>query len=204
MKLYYDTTFNPRKACVVARHLGSPVEFVHVRLARGEHKQPAFLALNPNGRLPVLQDGERVIWEANAIMCHLAATAGSDLWPRDTAAQVEVQRWLSWDAFHFAPHGGTLYFEHVIKPVIGMGEADPVVVARATQAFVASAAVLDRHLADRAHVLGDALSVADFALSAALPWAREARLPLAGFPAIGRWHDRLASLPAWRAPFPQA
>jgi glutathione S-transferase len=202
VKLYYDTTINPRKACAVARHLQSPVEFVHVRLARGEHKRPEFLALNPNGRLPVLQDGDRVIWEANAIMCHLAIAAGSDLWPRDAASQVEVQRWLSWDAFHFMPHGGALYFEHLIKPLIGLGPADEAAVRQATQAFEQSAAVLDAHLAQRQFLLGDALSVADFAVSAALPWAREARLPLDRFPAIGRWHSRLAALPGWRAPFP--
>lgn len=202
MKLYYDTTINPRKACAVARHLQLPVEFVHVRLAKGEHKQPAFLALNPNGRLPVLQDGERVIWEANAIMCHLAIAAGSDLWPRDAESQVEVQRWLSWDAFHFMPHGGALYFEHLIKPFIGMGPADAQAVKAATQAFEASAAILERHLASRRFLLGDPLSVADFAVSAALPWAQEAGLPLAAFPAIRAWHGRLAALDGWRDAFP--
>lgn len=202
MKLYYDTTINPRKACAVARHLQLPVEFVHVRLAQGEHKRPEFLALNPNGRLPVLRDGELILWEANAIMCHLAIAAGSDLWPREAAAQVEVQRWLSWDAFHFMPHGGTLYFEYAVRPFIGMGPADAAAVQRATQAFEASAAILEQHLARRRFLLGDALSVADFAVSAALPWAKEARLPLDAFPAIRRWHDRLASLPGWREPFP--
>ena len=46
--------------------------------------------------------------------------ARADLWPHDAAAQVEVQRWLSWDAAHFTRHGATLYFEHVIKPAIGL------------------------------------------------------------------------------------
>jgi glutathione S-transferase len=204
MKLYYDHTLNPRKACAVARHLQLPVEFVHVRLSQGEHKRPDFLALNPNGRLPVLQDGGIVVWEANAIMCHLAIAAGSDLWPRDPASQVEVQRWLSWDAFHFMPHGGTLYFEHVVKPFIGMGATDPQVVQAASRAFEASATVLDQHLERRQFLLGDALSIADFAVSAALPWAQEADLPLDKFPSIGRWHDRLSALEGWREPFPSA
>lgn len=201
MKLYYDTTINPRKACAVARHLGLPVELVHVQLAKGEHKQPGFLALNPNGRLPVLQDGALVLWEANAIMCHLAIAAGSELWPRDPAAQVEVQRWLSWDAFHFMPHGGTLYFENLVKPAIGLGSPDSTVVQRAAQGFETSAAVLEQHLAGRDYLLGDALSVADFAVSAAFPWAEEARLPLESFPAVRRWHARLAALEGWRNPF---
>src|SRR5690606_16014104 len=51
-RLYYAETPNPRKACVVAKHLGSPVEFVHVELGKGEHKAPAFTALNPNQKVP--------------------------------------------------------------------------------------------------------------------------------------------------------
>ena len=202
MKLYYDTTINPRKACAVARYLQSPVEFVHVRLLQGEHRRPDFLALNPNGRLPVLEDGGRVVWEANAIMCHLAMAAGSQLWPSDPASQVDMQRWLSWDAFHFMPHAGALYFEYVIKPAIGVGAADPQAVQLASQALQASAAVLDQHLAQRRFLLGDELSVADFAVSAALPWAKEAQLPLDKFSAIRRWHDRLDALEGWREPFP--
>lgn len=201
MKLYYDETINPRKACAVARHLNLPVQFVHVRLAKGAHKSPAFLAINPNGRLPALVDGDLVLWEVNAIMCHLSNAAGADLWPREARAQVEVQRWLSWDAFHFMPHGGTLYFEHLIRPALGMGAPDAAAVARATQAFRQSAAVLEAHLQGRSFVLGDALSVADFALSAALPYAQEAKLPLEDFPAVLAWHARLDALPGWREPF---
>ena len=202
MKLYYDTTINPRKACAVAAHLKLPVEYVHIHLARGEHKTPAFLALNPNGRLPLLQDGELLLWEADAIMCHLSNVAGSDLWPREPAAQIEVQRWFSWDAFHFFPHGGALYFEHVIKPVLGMGTPDAAAVKKAQDAFKQSAAVLEQHLASRRFLLGGQLSVADFAVSAAFPYAQEAQLPLQDFPAIRRWHARLQQLDGWRSPFP--
>ena len=201
MRLYYDETINPRKACAVARHLQVSVDYVRVSLARGEHRTPAFLAINPNGRVPVLQDGDLVLWEANAIMCHLSNVAGAGLWPHDQRAQIEVQRWLSWDAFHFMPHGGTLYFENLIKPAIGMGAPDPAKVEGATRMFAASAAVLEAHLAQRKFLLGDKLTVADFAVGAALPYAKDARIPLGDFPAIVKWHERLNELPGWRDPF---
>lgn len=201
MKLYYCETLNPQKACAVARHLGAPVEFVRVDLAKGEHKSPAFLALNPNGRVPVLQDGEMVLWEANAIMCYLSDATGADLWPHD-ARQIDVMRWLSWDMQHFTRHAGTLYFEYLIRPVIGMGEADMNAVEEATGAFLASAAVLDAHLRSRDYLVGDGLTVADFTTAITLPYAEAARIPLGDFPAIERWHARLLALPAWRAPFP--
>ena len=101
-KLYYAETLNPRKVCAIARHLNSPVEFVHVNLGKGEHKTPQFAAMNPNQKVPVLDIGSRTIWESNAIMCFLSRFAGSEMWPEDER-QVDVMRWLHWDALHFFP-----------------------------------------------------------------------------------------------------
>lgn len=202
MRLYYEETLNGRKACVMARHLGLPVEYRRVRVPLGEHRRPEFLALNPNGRVPVLEDGELRLWEANAIMCHLSLAAGADLWPSEPRAQVEVHRWLSWDAWHFTQHGATLWFELLMKPQLGLGEPDRTLVETSLAKWSASAAVLDAHLADRAYALGDRLSVADFALSAALPWSEGIPLPMRDFPALFRWHARLQALPAWAEPFP--
>jgi glutathione S-transferase len=201
MKLYYAETLNPRKACAVAKYLNAPVEFVHVDLGKGENRTPEFLALNPNGKVPVLETGERSLWEANAFMCYLARITGSDLWPNDDR-QIEVMRWLSWESWHFTRHAGTLYFQHIIKPAFGMGDPDPAVVEEATGFFKRFAAVLNDHLSGRACLVGDALSVADFAVAVALPYAEDARIPLAEFPEIRRWHARLCELPAWVEPFP--
>ena len=203
MKLYYFESPNPRKACAVAKYLNSPVEFVHVDLAKGENRTPEFLALNPNGKVPVLETDAGSLWEANAIMCYLARLAGSDLWPSDDR-QIEVLRWLSWDSNHFTRHAGTLYFEHIVKPAFGMGEPNPAVVEEATGFFKQFAAVLNDHLKGRAYLVGDALTVADFAVGITLPYAEDARIPLAEFPEIERWHGRLSDLPAWLEPFPAA
>ena len=201
MKLYYAETLNPRKACAVAKYLNAPVEFVHVDLGKGENRTPEFLALNPNGKVPLLETAGGSLWEANAIMCYLARVAGSDLWPHDDR-QIEVMRWLSWDSQHFTRHAGTLYFEHIIKPAFGIGSADPAVVEEATGFFRRFAAVLNDHLSGRTYLVSDALTVADFAVAVSLPYAERARIPLAGFPEIERWHARLGELPAWLEPFP--
>ncbi|WNL44803.1 glutathione S-transferase family protein [Dyella sp. BiH032] len=203
MKLYYAETMNPRKVCAVAKYLGSPVEYVRVDLSRGEQRAPAFLAENPNGKVPVLVDGDTHLWESTAIMAHLAVKAGSDLWPADAASQVEVLRWLSWDIAHFSRHGGSLYFEHMIKPYLGLGEPNAAAVEEATNFFRRFAAVLDAHLEDRDYLVGGKLSIADFGTGVLLPWAKEARLPIGEFPNIQRWHERMMALPAWREPFPE-
>lgn len=202
MKLYYFDVLNPRKVCALARHLNLQLDYVHVDLGKGEHKTPAFLAMNPNAKVPVLVDGATNLWESNAILCYLARKAGSDLWPTD-ARQFEVLRWLMWDATEFAPQAGTLYFEHVIKSRFGIGAPDATEVQKATEGFRRLAAVLEAHLHGRTYLAGDALSVADFAVAITLPYAQQAQLPLQDFPEIRRWHAQLDALPAWREPFPE-
>jgi glutathione S-transferase len=200
MKLFYCETLNPRKACAAARLLNADVEFVRVDLGRGEQRTAEFLALNPNGKVPVLQDGDRTLWEANAIMCHLSDVAGADFWPHDER-QIDVIRWLSWDANHFTRHGAALWFENEIKPLFKQ-QPDATAVAFAEDSLRLHARILDEHLAERRFVVGNRVSVADFALAAALPYAASSRLPLDQFRHISVWHDRLNELEAWREPFP--
>lgn len=201
MKLYYSDVLSPRKACAVAKYLQAPVEYVFLDLGRGQHRKPDYLAINPNGKVPTLIDGELTLWEADAIMCHLALRAGSDLWPQDER-QIDIVRWFSWDLQHFSRHAGALYFENIIKARFGLGDPDPRAVEQAQQEFRRCAAVLDAHLQGRRWLVGDELSVADFAVAVALPHAERARIPLQEFPHVRKWHDRLGEMEAWRAPFP--
>jgi glutathione S-transferase len=202
MKLYYDEILNPRKACAVAKYLNSPVEFVRIRLGNFENRKPEFLAVNPNGKLPTLTDGDVKMWEASAVMAYLARAAKSDLWPNDDR-QVEVLRWLSFDANHFGRHAGMLFFEHIVKRMFGIGSPDTATVEESTSFFRKYAAVLDEHLQGRRYLLGDQLTIADFSMAATLPYAQEARIPFGEFSSVARWHDRLNELDAWREPFPK-
>lgn len=203
MKIYYDEVMSARKPCAVAKHLGLPVEYVRVDLSKGEHKQPDYLALNPNGRIATLVDGDYTLWEALAMMVYLAQRKDSDLWPqRDPARQVEVLRWLSWELCFWVPSAGTYYFEHLIKPMLGMGAVDEAALARTAPAFHEAAGVLDGHLAGRSYLVGEQLSIADFALGALLSLSAQIALPLAPHANLARYRDRLLKVDAIRAPFP--
>jgi glutathione S-transferase len=204
MKLYYFESINPRKVCAAARYLGSPVAFVRIDLSKGEHKAPQYLAINPNGKVPALTDGDSKLWESNAIMAHLAKAAGSDLWPRDDDRKLDVVRWLSWNSEHFTRHAGTLYFQHIIKPALLRADPDPKAVEEATGFFKQFASVLNEHLRGRKFLIGDSPTIADFAVAVTLPYAEKAKIPVAEFPEIARWHDRMNELPGWREPFPVA
>ena len=201
VKLYYCETPNLRKACAVAKYLDSPVQFIRVDLAKQANRRPDFLAMNPNGKVPVLDEDGQILWESNAIMCRLAEQAGSDLWPNDSR-RIDIIRWLSWDMAHFSRSAGTLFFENVVKRWFGMGDPNPATVEEATRSFRFFAGVLSDHLAARRYLVGDRLTLADFAVAMLLPNADEAKLPLGDFPEIQRWHARLCELPAWREPFP--
>ncbi len=202
MKLYYFETPNGFKACSVAKHLGSPVEYVKVNLAAGEQKQPDFLAINPNGRIPALVDGDTKVWESAAIMVYLSQKAGSDLWPSGVE-QVEVMRWVAWDAVHFSRHGATLFFENIIKPNFGLGEANAAAVQEATSFWRQFAGVLDAHLKGQDFVANNRLSIADFSLACMLPMAEPAQIPLGEYPEVQRWFNGMMSLPAVASPYPE-
>lgn len=199
--LYYSDVLMPRKACAFARHVGADIDYRYLDLGKGEHKAPDYLAINPNGKVPTLVEHDRTLWEANAIMALLARRLAPDYLPLDDRL-IEVQRWLSWDSQHFTRHGGSLYFEHVIRAKFGMGEPDADAVAEATGHFRTHAAVLDGHLDGRQWLVGDAPTIADFAVAVTLPYAAQAHIPVEDYPAVSRWHERMMALDGWSDPFP--
>ena len=202
MKLYYSDVLAPRKTCALIKYLKLPMEFAYLQLDKGEHKKPDYLALNPNGKVPTLVDGDKVLWEADAILCYLARHAGSELWPEGDL-QAEVVSWFSWNSQHFIQSGGALYFEFVIKERFKIGPPDTAAVEKSTKSFRSQATVLDNHLKNRKWLVGEKLSVADFSVGVTLPYAAKAQMPIDEFPEVRRWHDQLSALDGWLNPFPQ-
>ncbi len=203
MKLYYAETMMPRKVCAVAKMLGSDIAYVRLDLGKGEHKAPAFRAINPAAKVPALVYGDLKLFEADAICMHLAIKAGSDLWPSDPAKQVEVQRWLSFAAHELNPQTGALYFEHVIKAHFGLGPVDAEAEATAIKGTRRHLGVLDGRLATSRWLAGDTLTIADVSAAVTLPWAAKANIPIADFANVQRWHDDLSRLDGWRDPWPE-
>lgn len=155
---------------------------------------PEYRAKNPNGLVPVIEEEAFVLWESNAIVRYLAAKHDADgLWPRDLRVRADADRWMDWQATTFTPATHQAFHglirtapEKRDASAIGasVGKAEPM------------AALLDRHLADRPYVAGDALTIGDIATGAAahrwlnLPTPRQPR------PNLERWHRRLLERPA--------
>lgn len=202
MKLYVLPP-SPRAFKVIAlkNHLGIECEMQLVDLSKGEQFTPKYIAMNPNSKMPVLEDDGFVLWESNAILLYLASKKPhSRLWPTDPKDQADVVRWLAWEGAHFdAESCGMVGFEKISKGVLGLGVADPAFIARGEDNFARFAAVLNESLRGRTWLTGDDLTIADFSIGAWVPAAERLQLPVGKFSEIARWYDRLASLPAWRA-----
>jgi glutathione S-transferase len=193
---------SPRAAKVVAlaHHLGLDCELRVVDLFKGDQARPEFAALNPNKRMPVLEDDGFVLWESNAILHYLASKRpASRLWPADAVGQADVIRWLSWEGAHWTQACSILVFERVLKGATGQGEPDPAEIARGEQEFHRFAEVLDGRLRGREWLVGDDLTIADFAVGAPMIMAEAARYPAQRYGEIARWYGALASLPAWKS-----
>lgn len=200
MRLYHHPlAFNARRAVMAALELGVPVEFIVVDLKNGEQRQPPFLQLNPNHRVPVLQDGEFLLWESHAIMQYLAElTPGQRLYPSAPQPRADVNRWLFWSAYHFSPAVRDLYFERVIKSLLGRGAPDRGVIERAELQMRELAAVLDQHLVQRLWLSGTTLTLADLAIAAPLGVWAAAQLPIGECPGLRAWLERMQALESWR------
>lgn len=204
MKLYLNKMSpNVRRVLLTAAAAGIELEEKPLDFAKGEHKSPEFLAVNPNGAVPALVDGDFVLTESRAIMQYLASKKPeSRLLPSDEAERADVTRWQFWDSSHFSPNAATVAFERVIKPMLGMGEPDEAKTNDALTSWRRFAAVLDKRLAGRTFVVGNALTIADLTIASSLMYAKQADLPLGEFPNVASWFGRITELEAWRKSSP--
>jgi glutathione S-transferase len=200
MRLYQSSlSSNARRVRLTAHHLGLKLEEVSVNLLdEGDRRRLA--EINPNGKLPVLDDSGFVLWESCAIMQYLADQAPHQtVYPQDPQARADVNRWMFWACQHLSPAVGIMTWENLWKAMCGMGGPDPAELLRGEQEVRQFAAVLEQHLAGREWVAGKALTLADLAIAPSFMYIERARLPLAEFPNLMAWFARIQALPAWQA-----
>jgi glutathione S-transferase len=200
MRLYHHPmSSNARRAVMTAIHLGTKVDLVVVDLAKGEQRAPDYLRKNPNGKVPVLEDDGLVLWESHAIMQYLAdKTPGQTVYPAEIRARADVNRWLFWSAYHFTPSISILGWENFVKPMIGQGDFDPLVVKRGEALVTENARVLDAHLEGKKWIAQDRLTLADLAIATPLMVIAQAKLPVNGFANLMTWFRRIEGLEAWK------
>ena len=201
MKLYlFEPSARVLGIVALKNYLALGCELRPIDLGRGDQLTPQYVALNPNKKMPTLEDDGFVLWESNAILFYMAAKRlETGLWPSDLRAQADVLRWLAWESAHWdAESIGMVAFEKGSKPVLGLGPPDPAFSARGEQNFERFAAVLNNSLLGKTWLLGERLTIADFSIGALVPSAERMGLPVGRFSEILRWYKGLAALQAWR------
>jgi len=167
-----------------------PYALVDVDLAAGAHKQPTFLAMNPFGEVPVMQDGEVTLADSNAILVYLASKYDTGQWlPRDPVGAAAVQRWLSVAAGPVAFGPATARLATVFKAPVNAEEA----IARAHDLF----AVMDAELKTSSFLTGNTPTLADIANYTYIAHAPEGNVSLDPYPQIRSWLQRIEALPGF-------
>lgn len=170
--------------------LGLPCEKVAVDFSKGEHRTPAFLARNPFGQLPVIEDGDLTIADSNAILVYLARRYdASGAWlPADAMGAAQVQRWFSVAAGPLASGPGAAR----VAVLFGRPRA-PAPLQTALTLF----ALMEAHLARQAFLIGAAPTLADISLYSYTAHAPEGGVPLDAYPSLRAWLARIEALPGF-------
>jgi GST-like protein len=195
MKFYYNSGPNPMKVALLLEELGLPYEAIPVDGARGEQFLPDYLAINPNGKMPAIVDGETILFDSNAILLHLAQKHGRFLSDDTDQARGMLLSWLMFVATGVGPFSGqAVHFRHFAP--------EPKDYAVNRYAFEARRhyGILDSRLSDREWMVGSSYSIVDMAVWG---WAR--LIPfvlgedaLAALPALKRLLDTVEARPAAR------
>ena len=170
--------------------LGLPFEMVDIDLRAGEHKKPEFLAKNPFGQVPVIEDGDVTLADSNAIMVYLASKYGEPGWlPRDPLGAANVQRFLSVAAGEIFRGPATARIANVFNLPLDRDAAS----ITAKNLF----AILEPHLATRPFLTGDKVTIADVAAYSYIAHAPEGGIALDGYANLRNWLARIEALPGF-------
>lgn len=150
---------NVQKVLWCCAELDIPFERVDVGGSFGGNDQAPYLAMNPNGRVPTIQDGELICWESNTIVRYLCATRnGARLHPTDPARRTEVERWMDWQLAQLTPRMTTLHFGYYRTPPEQRNQA---ALDAAFEESSKNWMIVDHHLDGSRYLAGDEFSLAD-------------------------------------------
>jgi glutathione S-transferase len=196
------SSVNVQKVVWCADELGLAYERVDVGGKFGGNDTPEYLAKNPNGLVPTIEEDGFVLYESNAIVRYLAARhAAGKLWPEDLRARADVDRWMEWQSTAYTPAMWGAFWQLIRTPA---EKRDAALVESSCAKSEKLSAILDGHLASRRFLTGDAFTAADIVVGCAahrwlnLPVARDSR------PNLERWYAQMKARPGSRQVTSQA
>ncbi len=193
LKFYYNLAPNPMKVALFLEESGLPYEAIPVDTRKGEQHDAAFLAVNPNAKLPSLVDGETTVFDSNAILLYLAEKSGQFLSADTPAARGQMLSWLMFVASGIGPFSGQcVHFKHFAP------EPKTYAVNRYDFEAWRHWRLIDGQLAQHRYMLGDSYTLVDMAVwgwTRAVPFVLGAEA-FAELPHLKRWFDEINARPA--------
>jgi len=194
IKLYGVRQSRAMRSLWALEELGVPYENVPIHFAT-DAKKPEFLAINPNGRIPALVDGDVTLFESMAINLYLAKKYDKHgLYPRSAADEARAIQWSIWGMTEIEPPLFQLLMHRAFLPQPQRDEAQA---NAAAEKLAQPLRVLEGALVDRKHLLGDAFTIADLNVASVLSWARIVKLDLSKTPNVERWFGECLARPAF-------
>jgi glutathione S-transferase len=188
------SSINVQKVVWAAGEVGQPFERIDIGGKFGGNRESAYLAKNPNGQIPTLEDGEIVIWESNSIVRYLAARYGAGwIWEEEAARRAEADRWMDWMLSELQP-AMTPAFWGLIRKMPGYTDQ------AAIEASIAKAEVkldiLDAHLSGRSYLAGERFGMADITVAPGAHRWLHMPVPQKDWPNVRRWYQHVSARPA--------
>lgn len=204
LKIYGIAASRASRPLWVAHELALAYEHVPVNYQNGGTRTPEFLALNPNGHIPVVEDDGVVVWESMACALYLAehykGPDGLSLAAHNKAESAEILRWTFWAMTECEKDALTILMHMLVMPA---DRRKPELAAEAVRRMAGPLRVIEQHLAGsgtgaagRAYLAGERFTVADIAVASVLAWLRPAPELLAACPATDQWLTRCLARPA--------
>ena len=188
---------NVQKVLWCLRELDLPFARIDAGMQFGRTSEPDYLAMNPNGRIPTLVDGDYVLWESNSIMRYLCMSYGeaSPIYPQDAKRRAGVDRWLDWTLSTLQPVERPVFWALVRTPA---AQRDMIAIQRDADVAAEAWRIVDRQLAARRYLEGDQFTLADVAIAAfARRWFGVEGIIRPELPELDRWYAQVADRPGF-------
>ncbi|MBI5782603.1 MAG: glutathione S-transferase family protein [Gammaproteobacteria bacterium] len=201
MKLYGHPYSNAaRRVQMLCEECGIPYTYQMVDLMKGEQYTPEYLALNPNGKVPVIDDDGFVLWESQTIMRYLADKHKVNAWyPSEPRSRMQVEQWLDWNQTRLGTECGKIMFHTFFAGDKGKPEA----IEDGKKWLAKILPVMDGALARNKYLCGDQPTLADLAAATNIAYLEMCKYDLGPYPAVSKWYDAMKTRPSFTKTAPK-
>ena len=201
MKLYGHPFSNAaRRVQMLCEECGIPYTYQMVDLTKGEQYQPEYLAMNPNGKVPVIDDDGVVVWESQAIMRYLADKHKAHAWyPSEPRARIQVEQWLDWNQTRLGTECGKIMYHTFFAG----DQSKPEVIEDGKKWLAKILPVMDGVLTKSKYLCGDKPTLADLAATTNIAYLEMCKVDLGPYPAVSKWYGVMKARPSFTKTVPK-